>query len=104
MPRRSELSLVLERINELHERIDLLEERFFAVNDEVFDVDGAAAYLGVARSYVYRLTASVKERGGCPERPHFKRGRRLAFRKSDLARWRTEQRVLGRREIQAMVH
>jgi excisionase family DNA binding protein len=101
---RSELKALIQRIEELHERFDMLEEKLALTNDDVLDVDGAAEYLGVAKSYVYRLTASVAERGGCPELPHFKRGRKLAFRKSDLAAWRTERRVLGRAEIQAMVH
>jgi excisionase family DNA binding protein len=104
MARSSELRLVLERLGEVIERIDMLEEKLSLAADDVLDVDGAAQYLGVAKSYVYRLTAAVAERGGCPELPHFKRGRKLAFRKSDLAAWRTERRVLGRSEIQAMVH
>lgn len=104
MARPSELKLVLARIDELHERIDQLEEKIITTSDDVLDVDGAAEYLGVARSYIYRLTASVKERGGCPELPHFKRGRKLAFRKSELARWRTDRRVLSRGEINAMIN
>ncbi len=54
---------------------------------EVLTLDEAARYMGVAKSYLYKLTSARQI-------PHYKpNGKNCFFRRSELEDWLTENRV-----------
>jgi excisionase family DNA binding protein len=55
-------------------------------SDTLLSLSEASAFVKLKPSWVYQLTALRKI-------PHFKRGRKLFFSKSELAQWLCENRV-----------
>lgn len=76
------LSLKLDRIGELA----LLSAK------TVLDLHEASLFTGFSTGQLYRLTSGR-------EIPHFKKNRKLYFKKSDLEAWMCAERVLTKREI-----
>lgn len=87
---------ILERIEQ---RLAALEQRLCERDDEVLDVTGAMALTGLSKSGIYHKTCSHD--GEPPELAHFKQGKRLYFRRSELVRWLTQHRVRNRAELEA---
>ena len=71
-----------------------IEELILKGQDGIFDINEAADYLNVSKSFLYRLT--------CEKRiPHYKpTGKRLYFKKQDLDAWLTQNRIATRKEIE----
>ena len=90
----SSLAKQLERIDE---RLTAIEQRLDERADDVLDIDGAVMLTGRSRSSLYQMTAS--HNGAPPELPHFKAGKRLYFKRSELIAWLTRNRVKSRTEI-----
>lgn len=62
-------------------------------NTEIFNIYQAAEYVSLSKATIYSKTASR-------EIPHFKKGKRLYFKKSELEVWMTGQRILTLSEIE----
>ena len=62
-------------------------------NAEILNINQAADYLSISKATVYGKTSAR-------EIPHFKRGKRLYFKKSDLEKWMTGQRIYTNGEIE----
>ena len=62
------------------------------VNEEVFDIKEATAYLKLSKSTMYRMTMDR-------EIPHYKVGKRLYFRKDELDAWINKGKVETQEEI-----
>lgn len=77
-----ELSLKLDRIGELA----LISAK------TVLDLNEASLFTGFSTGHLYRLTSGR-------EIPHFKKNRKLYFKKSDLEAWLCAERVLTVKEI-----
>jgi predicted DNA-binding transcriptional regulator AlpA len=65
---------------------------------EIMDVEMLHQMTGISRSAIYQKTCS--RRGQPPELPHFKRGKRVYFRRSEILTWLMEHRVKNREEIE----
>lgn len=59
----------------------------------VLDIDEAVMLTGYSRAHLYRLTSEQRI-------PHFKKDRKLFFRKSELEDWMTETRIPTVKEVE----
>lgn len=75
---------------ELAEIRALLAER----TDEIMDVDAVRELTGLSRSAIYQKTSS--RHGEPPELPHYKTGKRLYFKRSEIVQWMTQNKVKDR--------
>lgn len=79
-----------EEIKELAAEI---EANIRICTKEVLTVDEAAKYLGLSKSYLYKMTHYQQI-------PHYKPGGKICyFKRTELERWLTEKRVATRDEI-----
>ncbi len=60
----------------------------------VLDLQDAATFTGLSIGHLYRLTSGRQI-------PHFKKNRKLYFKKTDLEEWMTGDRVLTDAEVQS---
>src|SRR5690349_8965925 len=89
-------------LHEMYEllRADLAEIKRLVAGQtsEIMDVETLHQMTGISRSAIYQKTCS--RRGQPPELPHFKRGKRVFFRRSEILAWLLEHRVKDRKEIE----
>ena len=72
-------------------------ERIAAIGAKsVLDLDEAVVFTGFSRGHLYRLTSEKMI-------PHYKKGRKLFFRKSELEAWLLGEKVLTRDDMNNMV-
>lgn len=68
-------------------------ERLAAINAKaVLDLDDAVLFTGFSKGHLYRLTSERQI-------PHYKKSRKLYFKKSELEAWLLEEKVLTNAEI-----
>jgi excisionase family DNA binding protein len=83
--------------NQISEKLERIEARLNALGDAAakpFDLESAAAYLGISRSHLYQLTS--KGLIG-----HFKpAGKKIYFDKSDLDEYLRRNRVRPQWEVE----
>lgn len=60
---------------------------------EVLNLNQAAEYVSLSKSAIYKKTAERNI-------PHFKQGKRLYFKRSELNDWLTEQKISTNAEIE----
>jgi predicted DNA-binding transcriptional regulator AlpA len=89
---------VQQTLARIEQRLETVERLLTDQTDEVLDVDALQAMTGISRSAIYQKTCS--RNGEAPELPHFKRGKRLYFRRSEIVAWMTEHRVKDRSQIE----
>lgn len=81
-------------LEELSAKIDQLG-RYAAIRAKaVLDLKETALYTGYSVGQLYRLTSGQQI-------PHYKKGNRLYFRKSDLEAWMCSERVQTRKETES---
>lgn len=81
-------------IDALNKRIERLETLFVANIKSVLNTEEAAALLGITKERL-RVIASRREI------PHFKRGQRDFFLRSEIEKWQTGRRVLTNEELRS---
>ena len=83
----------------IEQRLARIEFLLTISTKSVFDVSEAAQFLGLSEARVYHLTAA----NGIP---HYKKGRSVYFKKSELEEWLLESRVMSESELRskAAVH
>lgn len=94
---------------EITERLDRIEETLAKIcaaleqerGDEVLDIDGAVKLTGLSKSAIYGKTSWVE--GQPPAIPHYKRGKRLYFKRSELEAWLTENPRMDRKRFEQAV-
>lgn len=74
------------------ERLDRIERLTLISAKTILDADEAATFSSLSIGRIYRLTSEKKI-------PHYKRGNRLYFRKSELEEWLLETKVKTSDEI-----
>ena len=68
-------------------------ERLAAINAKaVLDLDDTVLFTGFSKGHLYRLTSERQI-------PHYKKNRKLYFRKSELEAWLLEEKVLTNAEL-----
>ncbi|MCD7710890.1 MAG: helix-turn-helix domain-containing protein [Porphyromonadaceae bacterium] len=73
---------------------NLIAEKTLYIHKEVLTSDEAARYMGISRSYLYKLTMRM-------EVPHYKpRGKMCYYNRKDLDNWLQTNRISSRTEIE----
>lgn len=81
-------------INEIKDKLDRIERLTLLAAKPVLDIQEAVLFTGFSQGHLYRLTSTR-------EIPHYKKDRKLYFKKSELEEWMLEQRVQTNAEIDA---
>ena len=86
--------LILERLDSIEKAIQNLNriEPKAPVN-ELLDAVQVASYLKVTKSAIYKLTSTS-------EIPHYKNGKKLYFKKSDIDEWIFSKRIKTHNDIE----
>jgi len=80
---------ILQKLNDIQKAVTLGVK-------EVFTIDEAAMYTGLAKSYLYKLTCTKQI-------PYYKNGK-VYFRKKELDAWMTCNRVATDMEIEDLAN
>lgn len=78
----------------LSEKLDNIQRITLIGAKTVLELEDAALFTGMSKGHLYRLTSGRQI-------PHFKKNRKLYFKKSDLEDWLLEQRIATESEIQS---
>jgi excisionase family DNA binding protein len=90
--------MIIEKLNNIETLLESLSQRQplqEVGNSEILNLEETSKYTSMARATLYKMTSTR-------EIPHFKRGKRLYFRKSELDAWITNNRVMTKEEIDGM--
>ncbi len=81
-------------LNKLTEIENLIKQKngITIGTEEILNLEAASFYVGISKSTIYKYTSTK-------EIPHFKRGKRLFFKKVELDDWLTTNKVSSRDEI-----
>ncbi len=82
-------------LEEMNEKLDRIGELALMSAKTVLDLNEAALFTGFSTAHLYRLTSGRQI-------PHFKKNRKLYFKKSDLEAWMCDNRVLTVDETNAI--
>lgn len=77
---------------ELSEQLGRVERLATISAKPVLDLDEAALFTGFSKGHLYRLTSERQI-------PHYKKSRKLYFKKTELEAWLLEDRVLTVAEL-----
>ncbi len=83
--------LILNKLTEI-ENLFKQKNGITISTEEILNLEKAAVYVGISKSTIYKYTSTK-------EIPHFKRGKRLFFKKVELDEWLTKNKVSSRDEI-----
>ena len=84
-----------EALQVITERLDRLERLTLIGAKSVLDLEEAALLTGFSTGHLYRLTSTRKI-------PHFKKSRKLYFKKSELEEWMLDHKVMTDKEIDSL--
>lgn len=84
----------------LNQRKDVFKEEVGKIKDtvylkEVLNIDELSDFIGQKKSYIYSMTSRRMI-------PHYKRGKRLYFKRDEIVTWLTEHRRLTEEEIETV--
>ena len=82
-------------MDKIEDRLENIERLLLIANRNVFGVSEAAVFLGLSTARVYHLTAAK-------EIPHYKKGKSVYFRRDELEKWMTAEKVHTDDEILRM--
>lgn len=82
-------------IDIINARLDRIEKLTLLSAKTVFDLNETALFTGLSKAHIYRLTSEKQI-------PHFKKAKKLYFKKSELENWMLENRVKTNNEILSM--
>lgn len=81
-------------LQDLSDKLDRITEITLIGTKTVLDLEEAALFTGFSTGHLYRLTSGKQI-------PHFKKSRKLYFKKSELEDWMLEKKILTIDEIQS---
>ena len=81
-------------IEEMNLKLDRIERLTLLAAKPVLDISEAALFTGFSVGHLYRLTSGK-------EIPHYKKDRKLYFKKSELEEWMLAHPILTNEEIDA---
>ena len=92
--------LILNKLNAIEELLkqtikdDKVSAAMFnAVAPDVLNLNQASEYISLSKSAIYKKTSDRTI-------PHFKQGKKLYFKRSELNEWLTKQKILTNDEIE----
>ena len=77
---------------ELSDKLDRISQITFMAAKSVLDLNEAALFTGFSVGHIYRLTSKKQI-------PHFKKNRKLYFKKSELEDWMLENKITSNADI-----
>lgn len=81
-------------IEAMNLKLDRIERLTLLAAKPVLDIEEAALFTGFSVGHLYRLTSGKGI-------PHYKKDRKLYFKKTELEEWMLENRILTNDEIDA---
>ena len=81
-------------LQELNSKLDRITELTLIGSKTVLTIDEASLSTGFSVGHIYRLTSGKQI-------PHFKKNRRLYFKKAELEEWLLDNKILTDSEIQS---
>lgn len=81
-------------LQELNSKLDRITELTLIGSKTVLTIDEASLFTGFSVGHIYRLTSGKQI-------PHFKKNRRLYFKKAELEEWLLDNKILTDSEIQS---
>lgn len=84
----SNIDILVDKLNRI-EQLSLIGAK------SILTLDEAVVFTGLSKQYLYRLTSNR-------EIPHFKKCRKLYFKKSELEEWLLERKIPTRLDIDSM--
>lgn len=82
----------MSEIQELSDKLDRIEQLTIISSKTVLDLSEAAVFTGYSESHLYNLTSKKGI-------PHYKKNRKLFFKKTELEEWLLERQVKTDKEI-----
>lgn len=83
-----------EAIQEMNNKLDRIEQLAMIGSKTVLDLSEAAVFTGYSESHLYNLTSKRQI-------PHYKKNRKLYFKKQELEEWMLEREVKTDKEIRS---
>jgi len=83
-----------EAIQEMNTKLDRIEQLAMIGSKSVLDLSEAAVFTGYSESHLYNLTSKRQI-------PHYKKNRKLYFKKQELEEWMLEREVKTDKEIRS---
>lgn len=80
------------KLQTIDTRLDRIERLTLISAKTVLDIDEASLLTGFSKGHLYRLTSERQI-------PHYKKSRKLYFKKSELEAWLLEDKVLTAEDI-----
>lgn len=87
--------LTMVAIDILLDKLNRIEQLSLIGAKSILTLDEAVLYTGLSKAYLYRMTSNR-------EIPHFKKSRKLYFKKSELEEWMLERKIPTKLEIDSM--
>lgn len=89
--------LIMDKLNAIENLIKAKETNTIPSIgiEEILDLNKTSSYIGISKSTIYKFTSKRAI-------PHFKRGKKLYFKKSELDEWLTTHKVLSSDEIEKL--
>lgn len=81
-------------LQQLSDKIDKLQVITTIGVKEMLSIEEAAVFTDYSSSYLYKMTSERRI-------PHFKRGGRLFFKKSELEHWLMSNKVMSEAEMES---
>lgn len=83
-----------EAIQEMNDKLDRIEQLAMIGSKTVLDLSEAAVFTGYSESHLYNLTSKRQI-------PHYKKNRKLYFKKQELEEWMLEREIKTDKEIRS---
>lgn len=80
-------------LQDLSNKLDHIAELTLIGSKTVLNIEEAALFTGLSVGHIYRLTSGKKI-------PHFKKQRKLYFKKAELEAWMLDTKILTDGEVQ----
>lgn len=89
--------LIIDKLNNIENLLKAVmkKDNGTIVVTEVFNLNQAAEYVSLSKSAIYKKTSERNI-------PHFKQGKKLFFKRSELDNWLTQNRISTHAEIEQM--
>lgn len=81
-------------LQDLSNKLDHIAELTLIGSKTVLNIEEAAIFTGLSVGHIYRLTSGKKI-------PHFKKQRKLYFKKAELEAWMLDTKILTDGEVQS---